>query len=162
MLVQDGRKWRSSVSRVRFATLGGAGTCQWAGALCHCSLICFLILPARSAAWSECLGGVNLFFPCPHGRIRSNESTKQYLCLLGLFWTGTFHLIRTRCVRNKGVFFLPVFPYTLPQTPLLSEYLKFQNYTAKLCCWAAPEAGSALGWGCQCRLRTGCDEQPQC
>lgn len=44
--------------------------------------------------------------PWPHGRIRSNESEsiKQYPCLLGLFWPGAFHLIRTRCITNK-VFF---------------------------------------------------------
>lgn len=101
VLGQDGRKWRSLVGRVHFATLGGAGTCQWAGHFLPLYLICFLILPARSASWSMCMGGMSLFFPWPHGRIRSNESIKQYPCLLGLFRPGAFHLIRTRCIRNK-------------------------------------------------------------
>lgn len=106
VLVLNGKKWRSLVARVHFATLGGAGTCQWAGHFLPLYLICFLILPARSASWSMCMGGMNLFFPWPHGKIRSNESEsiKQYPCLLGLFWPGAFHLIRTRCIRNKVSF----------------------------------------------------------
>lgn len=72
-------------------------------------LICFLILPAKSAAWTGCVAGIHLSFPCPPGRIRSNETVTQYLCLLGLFWPGAFHLTRTSCIRNKGFF-----PATLP------------------------------------------------
>ena len=125
-------------------------------------LLCFLILPDRSAAWSVCVGGMNLFFPCSHGRIRCNKSVKQYLYLPGLFWLGAFHLMRIRRIRNNVFFFLPLFPCTLPPNPFLDEYLIFQNYTAKLHSWGAPEAGSTPSWGCQCRSHMGYDEQLQC
>lgn len=103
VLAQEGGKWRSLVGRFILPPWEVQEPVNEQGTL-PLYLICFLILPARSAAWSACVGGMNLFFLCPHGRIRSNESVKQYLCLLGLFWPGTFHLIRTRCIRNK-VFF---------------------------------------------------------
>lgn len=94
-------------------------------------LIWFLILPARSAAWSGCVGGINLFFSYPYGRIRSNESVTQYLCLLGLFWLGASHLTRNSCIRNKGFFSFHSSPTHCLQPLSLVNIWNFRKCVAK-------------------------------
>lgn len=80
--------------------------CQWAEHFATVSLTLFNTSSQVCCLVRVC-GRCEPVLPLSHARIRSNESVKQYLCLLGLFWPGAFHLIRTRCVRNTVFFFFP-------------------------------------------------------
>lgn len=146
VIAQDERKW-SLVGRAHFATLGCAGKGQFA-IVSHMlfnpsSQICFLV--------HVCVRHEPVL-PLPHGRVRSNDIVKHDLCLLRLLWPGAVpHCIRSRCIRNKAILFLPLFPSIPPPNNVWNFRIILQNCVAEhllnLGSLQAGDASADFIWG---------------